>query len=159
MTFEVTGIPEAMAHEVRTTLRSPEYGHPALREVARGTGPCRSCLRLFVVGQEERLLFTWRPASRNGTLGAPGPVFIHAEPCARYAAGAFPPELTALPLMLEGRASGNRIVAAHAVTGAAIGDVIDDLLANDEVEFIDVRHGEAGCHITRIERATQEPPG
>lgn len=152
MTFEVTGIPESVAHEVRTTLRSPEYGHPAVREVARGTGPCRSCLRLFAVGEEERLLFTWRPANRNGTLGAPGPVFIHADPCTRYRSESFPPELRVLPLLLEGRAGGNRILAAHAVTGPAIDDALEALLVNPAVEFIDVRHGEAGCHITRIDR-------
>ena len=50
-----------VADEVRRTRRSPGYGHPAHLEVAAGTGPCRCCLRPFVPGKDQRLLFTYRP--------------------------------------------------------------------------------------------------
>ena len=61
MRFIVRGIPQEMADEVRRTHLSPGYGHPAHLELARGTGPCRCCLRPFVPGREQRLLFTYRP--------------------------------------------------------------------------------------------------
>jgi hypothetical protein len=150
--FHVLGLLDQLTSEVRETMRAPGYGHPVVREVATGTGPCRACLQQFRVGEEERLLMTYRPPSRHGTLGAPGPVFIHAEPCTPYRGDVFPPALHGLPLLVEARARDNRIPAARRVTGPAIDGVIAELLASPEVEYVDVRHGEAGCHIARADR-------
>ncbi len=65
-TFHYAGITNALAVEVRQTRRSPQYGHPAHQELAKGTGPCRLCLRTFAVGEEERILFTYQPFSSTG---------------------------------------------------------------------------------------------
>ena len=67
--FHISGLSDELTGEVRDTLRSPGYGHPVVREVATGTGPCRACLGLFHTGTDERLLFTYRPHSERGTLG------------------------------------------------------------------------------------------
>jgi hypothetical protein len=152
VTFQISGLPEQLTREVRQTLRSPEYGHPAVREVAKGTGPCRACLNTFLVGQDERLLFTYRPPSGGGTLGAPGPVFIHAEDCGRYQADTFPPGLRALPLFVEARASGNRILSGQAVHGEHVDAVLEEMLADATVDFLHLRHGEAGCFVARVDR-------
>lgn len=151
--FYLRGLDDHLTTEVRETLRSPEYGHPAMREVARGTGPCRACLGLFAVGAEERLLFTYRPAERDGTLGAPGPVFIHADPCPRYEGSTFPPSLRALPLLIEARAAENRVLGSRRATGEAIDEALEALLADPAVQYLYLRHGEAGCHIAKVERA------
>lgn len=150
--YHILGLSDELAGEVRQTLRAPEYGHPVLREVARGTGPCRACLEQFKVGQEDRLLFTYRPSSVDGTLGAPGPVFIHAEACRQYRGTSFPQGLRSLPLLLEARARGNRIPAARRASGMEVDGVIAELLADPQVDYVHVRHGEAGCHIARIAR-------
>src|SRR3954469_25127043 len=78
------GISDAIAAEVRRTLRAPEYGHPAHRDVAQGYGPCRLSRRTSPIGKEEHILFTYQPCRGKGSLPAPGPVFIHAHECARY---------------------------------------------------------------------------
>ena len=90
--FRYVGIPAALAAQARQTLASPQYGHPAHREVAHGTGPCRLCLRTFTVGAEDRLLFTYQPFLEIGALPAPGPIFVHAEGCTRYDALELPPD-------------------------------------------------------------------
>jgi len=151
--FRVQGLPEWIAAEVRETRTSPIFGHPAVAEVATGTGPCRSCLGLFEVGTEERLLFTYRPESGDGTTGAPGPVYIHGSECERWDADALPSALLELPLLFEGRTSNGTIVASLQTTGDDVGDVIERLLGLEEVEFLFLRHGEAGCHIARLDRA------
>ena len=56
-TLKVVAIPTKVAELVRSTMLSPGYGHPAHREVAKGYGPCRHCLRDFKVVEEERILF------------------------------------------------------------------------------------------------------
>lgn len=150
--FHILGLDDSIAEEVRRTMVSPEYGHPVVREVAQGTGPCRACLQPFRVGKEQRLLFTYRPQGHDSTVGAPGPVFIHAERCPQYRGAAFPADLYSLPIILEARAGDNRIPEARRVTGAEADAALDELFMNPDVEYIHVRHGEAGCHIARVSR-------
>lgn len=151
MSFVVRGMPQSIADEARRTLRSPQYGHPAHREVAQGTGPCRCCLQPFVPGRDERLLFTYRPAA-DGNLMAPGPVFIHAEHCDSYDGRGFPPGLRELPIAFEARASGSRVtglVAASMPAETNIGALFDE-----GAEWLHLRHAEAGCFIARVDRAS-----
>ena len=150
--FHVLGLSEALTQEVRQTRRSPGYGHPVFGEVARGTGPCRACLEPFRVGLEERLLFTYRPASREGMLGAPGPVFIHARECRQYRGTAFPPGLRSFPLLIEAWASGNRIHSARRVSGAETEQALAELLEDPRTAYLHLRHGEAGCYIASVDR-------
>lgn len=155
--FHVIALPDSLSDEVRSTMRSPGYGHPVVRETARGTGPCRACLGLFRVGEEERLLFTYRPAGSPAAPGAPGPVFIHAERCQRFEGPGFPAALTALPLLIEAHAGDGRVLGTRGVTGAAVTGEVEALLADPEVGFLHVRHGEAGCHIARVDRGARPP--
>jgi hypothetical protein len=152
MRFTVRGIPQEIADEVRRTRLSPGYGHPAHLEVARGTGPCRCCLRPFVAGRDERLLFTYRPAGDAGGLMAPGPIFVHAEHCAAYAGAGFPDELRALPLAFEARGAESRVVALTREAAAGAEAQIAKLFEIGETAWLHVRHAEAGCFIARVER-------
>ena len=153
--YYMAGLADDFTDEVRRTMKSPEYGHPAYQEVAGGTGPCRVCFEQFHVGKEERILFTYRPASAGGNLGAPGPVVIHARRCQQYSGSSFPPGLKSLPLLIEGIARDNRIPASRKATGEDVDAALGELLANPDVEYLHVRHGEAGCHIVRIDRSAK----
>jgi hypothetical protein len=150
--FRYLGIPDAVAAEARLTLRSPQYGHPAHRELARGYGPCRLCLRTFAVGKEDRLLFTYQPFLDPGSLPAPGPVFIHAEPCERYDALELPPDFRSFPLVVEGYASGGRILAQERVGDETPEEVLSRVLGAEGIAFGHLRNGEAGCFVARVER-------
>jgi hypothetical protein len=153
MRFIVRGVPQQVADEVRRTHIAPGYGHPAHLELARGTGPCRCCLRPFMAGQEQRLLFTFRPGGAAGSLLAPGPVFIHAEHCDEFDGEGFPNELRALPLAYEGRASGSRVTALIASSDLSAESQIETMFADPQAEWLHVRHAEAGCYIARVDRA------
>ncbi len=154
MPYQVVAISEDVARQVRTTLKSPQYGHPAHGEVAGGYGPCCYCLQTFVEGQEERILFTYNPFSEVGGLPAPGPVFIHREECKRFEGAGFPPKLRPLPLMLEGYGRGSWRFLQEPVVNGDIDAVIDRLFAYAAVEYIQVRNAEAGCFVALIERAS-----
>ena len=56
--FQVAAIPTAVAQSVRNTQKAPGYGFPAHKEVAAGRAPCRHCLRLIKVNEEELYLST-----------------------------------------------------------------------------------------------------
>jgi hypothetical protein len=104
--FRIVPIDAGLADQVRREQRSPQYGHPATVEVAKGYGPCRQCLRTFRAGEEERILFTYDPVPKGRGLPQPGPVFIHKASCAPFAGPGVPPELRGLPLFLEGFGRG-----------------------------------------------------
>ena len=71
--YRFLAIGEATAEKVRTTRKSPGYGHPVHAEIATGYGPCRLCLRDFNVGTDRRLLFTLDPFYGLEPFPLPGP--------------------------------------------------------------------------------------
>ncbi|HEV7609576.1 MAG TPA: DUF1203 domain-containing protein [Steroidobacteraceae bacterium] len=157
MRFRVRGVPQEIADEVRRTRLSPGYGHPAHLELAAGTGPCRCCLRPFVPGREQRLLFTYRPSADacdgNRSLMAPGPVFIHAEHCDAYVGDGFPDALRSVALAFEGRASGSRVCELSARADVPAEAQIKVLFDDHFAQWLHLRHAQAGCYIARIDRA------
>jgi hypothetical protein len=151
--FVVRPIAAALADQVRATQRSPQYGHPAHREIAKGTGPCRLCLAPFTVGSDERILFTYNPFA-DGQTPQPGPVFIHANECTAFEGSHFPEELSALPLLVEAHFDDGHRSDARSFDHATAYETIDALLRDSRVSFLHLRHGEAGCFIARVERKT-----
>jgi hypothetical protein len=152
MTFTVRGISQDIADEVRRTRLAPGYGHPVHEEIARGTGPCRCCLRTFAPGVDARLLFTYRPRGDDASLMAPGPVFIHAAHCEAYTGDGFPAGLRGLPLAFEARADDSRVPRLTRASGADAEREIAALLGQRETGWLHLRHAEAGCFIARIDR-------
>lgn len=154
MPFRTIAIPTALADRVRSTLRSPGYGHPAHAEVATGYGPCRHCLRTFRVGDERRILFTLDPFHGVEELPLPGPAFIHEEACERHPEdGGFPADLRAHALTLNGYARGRKLLAVEYVTDGEVETAIERLFSRPEIDYLHVRDTEAGCYDLRLERA------
>lgn len=59
--IRVVAIPTEVAEFVRRSVKAPGYGHPAHNDLASGYGPCRHRLRMFELGQERRISFTYNP--------------------------------------------------------------------------------------------------
>jgi hypothetical protein len=151
--FRVLPIDSELAEQVRNTLKSPQYGHPAHVECATGYGPCRACLKRFQTGEEDRILFTYNPFQGLDEYPSPGPVFIHAESCSNYDDHrAFPEELRSLPLTLEAYGEDRWIIARERPSADEIESSVERLLQTTGVRYIHVRNTEAGCFIARIER-------
>jgi hypothetical protein len=151
--FRIKPIPSEIASEVRRTRRAPGYGHPVHVELAGGYGPCRACLRTFAVGEENRLLFTYNPFSGVDPYPSPGPVFVHEEECDPFdAESLFPADLRTLPLVLEGYGRDRWIIARERPVADEIEAAIGRLFANQAIEYLHIRNGEAGCFIASAER-------
>lgn len=155
--FRFRGIPDTVAAEVRDTLSAPGYGHPAHREVAKGYGPCRHCLRTFAIGEEDRILFTYQPFGESGSLPAPGPVFIHADACERYDGPSLPPDFRSLPLVFEAYRNGGWLVAQERVGTQASEALLGQIFDRSGADYVHIRNGEAGCFMARVERLAQVP--
>ena len=151
MSYQIVAVSEEISRKVRKEMRSPQYGHPAFVEVAKGYGPCRSCLRKFDEGREERILFTYNPFEGLSDLPLPGPVFIHGADCERYEKEGFPEELLDLPLLFEGFGETGRLETRVGIDRSAVDDQIRAVLDTPGVDYIYVRNAEAGCFVARID--------
>ena len=154
LALHYVALPTTIVESVRATLKSPRYGHPVHIEVATSHGPCRHCLRGFVIGRERRILFTHDPFDGIESLPLPGPVFIHAEPCMRYReSGGFPVDLRFHRLTLDAYARGRRLVDEVNVTNGEVDNALERLFAIPDTDYVHVRDMQAGCYDLRVERA------
>jgi len=150
----VVALPDWIAVKVRSTLRSPRYGHPAHAEVATGHGPCRACLRPFEVGVDRRILFTLDAFEGIEPSPLPGPVFIHEEPCERFPEdGGFPHELEEHPLSIFAYGRGRRLLGQELGVDRDAAGAAARLLDLPGVDYVQVHDAAAGCYDFRIERA------
>jgi hypothetical protein len=152
MNYKVVPIRPDIARNVRAQMKSPQYGHPAFADTAVGYGPCRVCLKTFVKGAEERILFTYNAFENLSRLPLPSPVYIHKDECRAFDEQGFPPELTDLPLLFEGYADESELVKREAVKKEEIESQIAGFFASKDVRYINIRNAEAGCFVARIER-------
>ena len=152
--IRIVAIPTEVAKAVRATLRAPVYGFPAHAEVATDDAPCRHCLRIFVAGNDRRILFIYDRFAGVESLPQPGPIYVHAEACERYAEqNGFPEELRGSPRTVEGYGRGRRLLAQEHVSNGIFEPVIEKLFASPEVDYLQVNSTTAGCFTFRIERA------
>jgi len=154
MAFQVIPIPDQVADEVRRTGRAPGYGHPAQNSIASasGYGPCRLCLRRTRQG-EARTLFSYNPFPEPEEVSVVGPVFIHQEPCGRFAGAGFPEDLRGLPMVLRGHLRGGAGLVNRRLDGRDPDEAIETLFKDPEIAFISIQNEEAGCFIARVDRA------
>ena len=152
--IRVVAIPTEIANEVRSALRAPVYGFPAHVESSADSAPCRHCLRLIAPGDTRRILFTYDRFSGVESLPQPGPVYIHADHCPRYAEEAgFPEELRNSPRTLEAYARGRDLVAREYVADGNFESALEKLFSQPETDYVQVNSTTAGCFTFRVERA------
>ena len=153
--FRVFPIPDSVAHRIRET-RVDEFGHVVSGSVAteNDSGPCRSCLKVFVPG-EGRLLFSYAPNPCDHPYNEIGPIYIHEIECIPYADHeSFPRELrTRRPLTLRCYAEDSAMVAGELVGDRPVEEIIGKLFQNPDVKYLHARTATVGCYIARIERA------
>lgn len=154
MTFRVISISEKIAEKVRRSMVSPQYPSlPAFSSVANGYGPCRSCLRTFDEGNENRTSFTYDPVEGILDLPQPGPVFIHSANCEKFVGNEFPEGLRGLPMFFEAFDNIGDLLHRVRVETGSEGSQINSLFADERVNFLHIRNAEAGCFIARVERS------
>ena len=152
MKYTIVPIPSEIARSVRENMKSPQYGHPAFADVAKGYGPCRQCLKTFVKGAEERILFTYNAFENLSNLPLPSPIFIHKEECESFTENNFPNDLIDLPLLFEGFANDTELVKREAMKKETLENQIEKIFDISQVKYINIRNAEAGCFVARIER-------
>jgi hypothetical protein len=152
MSYKVIPIPLEIAKSVRENMISPQYGHPAFASIATGYGPCRSCLKVFDEGNEERILFTYNSFEGLADLPLPSPIFIHKNNCQPFAGKGFPNDLINLPLLFEAFGENSELIKREKVETDDIKTQVIKLFDSESVKYVNIRNFEAGCFVARIER-------
>ena len=153
MSFKIKPIPSSIVNEMRVTMLSPQYKSlPAFSSVAKGYGPCRSCLNTFDEGNEDRTSFTYNPVDGVLELPQPGPVFVHTHECEAFCDEGFPIGIRGLPMLFEAFDQTGELRKRTAVETDNEASQIISLFSESSVDFIHIRNAEAGCYIARVER-------
>jgi len=126
------------------------------RHISDGDGvPCRHCLSEVAAGAPY-LILAWRPFPSLQPYAECGPIFLHAEPCVRYAnEHAPPPQFAAWQhLLIRGYSAADRIVygSGRRVEPHDLAVVAAELLQRPEIAYVHVRSATNNCYQCRIER-------
>jgi hypothetical protein len=149
--FRILPLPTEVAEAARKSATAGASDHEAIVADSPRGFPCRHCLRFAQLG-ESVILFPYAAIPPGHPYSESGPVFVHAEPCQRYArTNEFPLELR------NGRAlraynSKFDMIDAEVVNGSEPETAIEKLLQNPKIAFVDVRSASRGCYTFRIER-------
>lgn len=133
------------------------YGNAPERKISDGPGiPCRHCLRHVAAG-EPYLVLAYRPFPTLQPYAETGPIFLHAEECARAGEGDVLPAMfkDTPDYILRGYGADDRIVygsggvvPTHRICGRA-----HELLERDDIAYVHMRSARNNCYQLRIERA------
>jgi Protein of unknown function (DUF1203) len=138
-------------------LGAPDaFGLPPERAISDGDGvPCRHCLHDVAAG-EPYLILAYRPFPDLQPFAETGPIFLHAEPCARATdANTAPPNLTKRKAhLVKGYSKNNRIVygTGKIAPSAELDAEAENILKRDDVAYVHVRSAVNNCYTCRIER-------
>jgi hypothetical protein len=133
--------PEAVPTDVIPVVASSQPGFP-----------CRLCLRDAEVG--ERLsLFSHAPFDRPGPYRTVGPVYVHAEGCARFAGGEVPLMLRRRLLSLRAYDARDRMLDSDVVEGAGLEELAERLFADERVRVVHVHLARPGCWACSLSRS------
>jgi Protein of unknown function (DUF1203) len=152
MSYKIIPIPTEIATSARETMISPQYKHPAFASIATGYGPCRSCLRTFDEGNDERILFTYNSFEGLSGLPLPSPIFIHKNDCKPFSGEGFPQDLIKLPLLFEAFGENSELIKREKVESEEIDSQIAEFFGSEAVKYINLRNSEAGCFVALIKR-------
>ena len=99
------------------------------------------------------ILFPFASIEPGHPYSESGPIFVHAEPCDRYAATDQYPTAFRNGRVLRAYDAGQNMIDAKVLNGDEPEAVIEKLLENPETAFLQARSVSRGCFTMRIERA------
>jgi Protein of unknown function (DUF1203) len=155
MNFRIVALP---SEEVRALQagKPDAYGLPPERHISPGGAmPCRHCLADIAAGAPY-LIVAHRPFPRPQPYAEQGPIFLHAEPCARYGEEADLPARYAKlnQILVKAYRADDRIYygTGQIIAPAEIPGLAERLFADPDIAYIHARSATNNCYQFRIER-------
>ena len=116
--------------------------------------PCRRCLRDAEPG-ETVVLLSYDPFvdGADTPYRQPGPIFVHAEPCAYEPGEDVPDQLTRRLLSIRSFGDDHLMLGGVVVRGVELPETAERLLDDETVAYLHVHNAGPGCFATRIDRS------
>jgi Protein of unknown function (DUF1203) len=150
--FRIVPLLTDVANAARQAATAGMPDHAVITADSPTGYPCRHCLRWAKVG-EHVILFPYASIAPGRPYSESGPIFVHAEPCERYAATEQYPVNFRGSRVLRAYSSNDDMIDAAVVSDNNPEPVIERLLQNPETAFLQARSVTRGCYTFRIERA------
>ena len=149
--FRIVPIRTEIAEAARREAEAGTPDHVFITADSPKGYPCRHCLRWAQPG-ERMILFPFAAIKPGRPYSESGPIFVHAEPCERYAAThEFPPAFRN-GRVLRAYNSQHAIIAAEVANEEGPEAVIERFLQQPETAFVHVRSASHGCYTMEVER-------
>jgi Protein of unknown function (DUF1203) len=149
--FRIVPIRTEIAEAARRETKTGAPDHAVVTADSPNGYPCRHCLRWAQPG-ERMILFPFAAIAPGRPYSESGPIFVHAEPCERYAAtDKFPPDFRN-GRVLRAYNSQRDLIAAEVANGEGPEAVIERFLQKPETAFVHVRSASHGCYTMEVER-------
>lgn len=149
--FRVVPLSTEVAEAARRALEAGASDHAVVTANSPSGYPCRHCLRWAQPG-ERMILFPFAAIAAGRPYSESGPIFVHAESCARYAATHEFPADFRKGRVIRAYNSQDEIIAAEVANGEGPEPVIERFLQQPETAFVHVRSASHGCYTMEIER-------
>ena len=150
--YRVVPLPTEVAEAARRGAKVGASNHAVVEVDTPSTYPCRHCLQWAQPG-ERVVLFPYQSVPSDRPYGEIGPIFVHANACARYSTtDQYPVEFRRHRVLRAYNAAGD-MIDAIVVEDDQPEPVIAKLLQNPETAFLQARSVTRGCYTFRIERA------
>ena len=149
--YRIVPLPTEVAEAARARAHKGAVDHVLMETDALQSYPCRHCLRWAQLG-ESVVLFPYSSIPPGRPYSESGPIFVHAEACARYrAVDEFPADFRSGRVVRAYDRSRN-MIDAEVVNGSEPETVVEKLFANPDTAFLQVRSMDRGCFTFAIER-------
>jgi hypothetical protein len=135
-----------------------DNGNVLRRVVASGSGgfPCRHCLRCASPG-ETMLLGSYNLPRPRGIYWTPSPIWLHADPCERFAAdNEIAPIVRANPLVSVRAYDGADQCLydlGEVCPGEEVAAPLARALGDGRTAFVNIHTARPGCLLVHVERA------
>jgi uncharacterized protein DUF1203 len=149
--FRIVPIRTEIAEAARRKAEAGAPDHVFVTADSPNGYPCRHCLRWAQPG-EHMILFPFAAIAPGHPYSESGPIFVHAEPCDRYAATGEFPSAFRNGRVVRAYNSQHALIAAEVADGEGPEAVIERFLQQPETAFVHVRSVSHGCYTMEVER-------
>jgi hypothetical protein len=148
--FRIVALSTSVADSARKAAADDRPDHRIVVADSPNGFPCRHCLQWAKPG-ERLILFPYDAVPSGQPYCEIGPIFVHAESCARYHQQAYPSNFR------QGRVfraynKTNDLIDARLPEGEEPEAVIEKLFRNPQTAFVHARSLTHGCYTFGVER-------
>lgn len=148
--YRIVPLPTEVANAARVSRAAGAAEYALVTADSPSGYPCRHCLQCAKTG-EQLILFPFASVD-SGPYKECGPIFVHAEPCTRYAETERYPDAVRNGRSVRAYDARKFMIDARVVNGEDPERLIAELLANPDVSFLQVRSVTRGCYTMGVER-------